>query len=116
MRKLDVRIAVLYLMSQMLFMKTTKLMDMLFIRGMRFAQSAKAGHWRTIVKTKTNVETTKIFLITADYRNPPVTTPYAVKATTKRIAKKYFMSKFPWLKVYKVEEFIGDPNEIQWYW
>lgn len=91
-------------------MKTTKRMGMLFIKDMRFVQTVKDGRWRTIVKT------TKIFLIIADYRNPPVTTPYAVKATTKQIAKKYFTSRFPWLKVYKVEEFTGVPEEIQWYW
>ena len=58
----------------------------------------------------------KIFLITADYRNPPVTLPYAVQASTKKEAKDYFKNKYTWLKIYKVEEYIGDPNDIKWFW
>lgn len=58
----------------------------------------------------------KIFLITADYRNPPVTTSYAVKTNTKKEAKDYFKNKFTWLKIYKVEEYTGDPNDIKWFW
>ena len=34
----------------------------------------------------------KIFLITADYRDPPVTPPYAVLANNKKDAKEYFQS------------------------
>ena len=34
-----------------------------------------------------------IFLVTADYRNPPVTPPYAVQANTKKEAKEYFKNK-----------------------
>lgn len=62
------------------------------------------------------MKTMQVFLITADYRNPPITAPYAVKAPTRQIAKRYFENKFPWLKIYKVEEFTGNPKEIQWYW
>lgn len=58
----------------------------------------------------------KIFLITADYRNPPVTPPYAVLANNKKDAKEYFKNKYAWLKIYKCEEYIGDPNNIKWFW
>ena len=58
----------------------------------------------------------KIFLITADYRNPPVTPPYAVLANNKKNAKKYFQNKYAWLKIYKCEEYTGDPNDIKWFW
>lgn len=58
----------------------------------------------------------KIFLVTADYRNPPVTPPYAVQANTKKEAKEYFKNKYTWLKIYKVEEYTDDPNDIKWFW
>lgn len=58
----------------------------------------------------------KIFLITADYRNPPVTSPYAVRANSKKEAKECFKSKYTWLKIYNVEEYTGDPNDIEWFW
>lgn len=35
-----------------------------------------------------------IFLVTADYRNPPVTPPYAVLANNKKDAKEYFQNKY----------------------
>lgn len=54
----------------------------------------------------------KIFLVTADYRNPPVTTPYAVRANSKKEAKERFKRILPWLKIYNVEEYTGDPNDI----
>ena len=91
-------------------------MDMSCTKNTKSAQLAEAGHWRTIVKNPIPTKTTKIFLITADYRNPPVTSPYAVKAQTKQRARAYFANRFPWLRIYKVEEFTGDPSSIQWYW
>lgn len=52
----------------------------------------------------------KIFLITADYRSPPVTPPYAVLANSKKEAREYFKNKFPWLMIFHVEEYVGDPR------
>ena len=55
----------------------------------------------------------KIFLVTADYRNPPVNTPYAVHAKDKKAAREYFKRIIPWLKIYKIEEYTGDSNDIE---
>ena len=58
----------------------------------------------------------KAFDIIADYRNPPVTPPYTVRAHNKAEAKKYFESTYTWLKVYRVElrdESLGEPKH---YW
>ena len=58
----------------------------------------------------------KIFLVTADYRNPPQTPPYAVRAKNKKEAKEYFQNKYSWLKVFKVEEYTSDIKNIKWIW
>lgn len=58
----------------------------------------------------------KIFLITADYRNPPQTHPYAVYVRNKKEARSYFSRKYSWLKIYKVEEYTGDPGDIKYFW
>ena len=58
----------------------------------------------------------KAFDVTADYRNPPETYPYTVRAHNKAEAKKYFESTYTWLKVYRVEqrdESLGEPKH---YW
>ena len=58
----------------------------------------------------------KAFDITADYRNPPETPPYTVRAHNKAEAKKYFESTYTWLKVYHVDqrdESLGEPKH---YW
>ena len=51
----------------------------------------------------------KIFMITADYRSLPITTPYAVRANSK---KEAFKNKFPWLMIF----YVGDPDDIKWFW
>lgn len=58
----------------------------------------------------------KIFMITADYRSSPITTPYAVRANRKKEAREYFKNKFPWLMIFYVEEYVGDPDDIKWFW
>lgn len=58
----------------------------------------------------------KAFDITADYRNPPKTPPYTVRAHNKAEVKKYFERTYTWLKVYRVEqrdESLGEPKH---YW
>ena len=49
----------------------------------------------------------KIFLITADYRNPPQTHPYAVRARNKKEARAYFSRKFTWLKIYGMNSIVA---------
>ena len=34
----------------------------------------------------------------------------------KTIYKEYFQNKYAWLKIYKCEEYVGDPNDIKWFW
>lgn len=58
----------------------------------------------------------KIFMITADYRSLPITTPYAVRANSKKEAREYFKNKFTWLMIFYVEEYVGDPDDIKWFW
>lgn len=54
----------------------------------------------------------KIFMITADYRSSPITIPYAVRANSKKEAREYFKNKFPWLMIF----YVGDPDDIKWFW
>lgn len=58
----------------------------------------------------------KIFLITADYRNPPKTHPYPVHARNKKEAREYFSRKYSWLKIYKIEEYTGDEADINYFY
>lgn len=53
----------------------------------------------------------KIYLITADYRNPPVNSPYAVRGNSVGEVRRYFGNKFPWLKIFK-----GAEEDIKWFW
>ena len=58
----------------------------------------------------------KWFAIYAHYRTdvPPIR--YDVISKSKIDAKKSFSKKFPWLKIYDVEEFSGLPKEDVWLW
>jgi hypothetical protein len=58
----------------------------------------------------------KWFAIYAHYRTdvPPIR--YDVISKNKKDAKMSFLKKFPWLKIYDIEEFSGLPKEDVWLW
>jgi len=58
----------------------------------------------------------KWFAIYAHYRTdvPPI--KYDVISKNKKDARKAFSKKFPWLKIYDIEEFSGLPKEDVWLW
>ena len=64
-----------------------------------------------------NVENgNKWFAIYAHYRKdvPPIR--YDVISKSKKDAKSSFAKKFPWLKIYDIEEFSGLPDKDIWLW
>ena len=58
----------------------------------------------------------KIYLVYADYRPKCLAPPYPVRGHSKKEVKEYFQRLYTWLKVFKVEEYTGDPNELRWFW